>query len=372
MLIPLVDLRAQYQSIKDEVDEAMQRVIQEGDFIMGPELDHLEEEFASFCSVRHAIGVGSGTAALHLALLACGVGPGDEVVTTPHTFIATAEAVTHCGARPVFVDIDPLTYNIDPRRLEEAITSRTRAILPVHLYGQPADMDPILHIARRRGLRVIEDAAQAHGAEYKGRRVGGLGDAGCFSFYPAKNLGAFGDAGMVTTNDPEVAHQVRLLRNHGRVSKYEHLVEGFGHRLDNLQAAVLRVKLRRLFQWNQRRRAIAQRYNQLFPGSGVATPHEPDYARSVYHLYVIRVKDREGLQGRLRARGIETGVHYPIPLHLQPAYRHLNHEKGSFPQAEGAAEEVVSLPMYPEMTEEYIQRVAAEVRAQIRQPLASP
>jgi dTDP-4-amino-4,6-dideoxygalactose transaminase len=301
--------------------------------------------------------VASGTAALHLALLACGVGPGDEVITTPFTFIATTEAISHCGARPVFVDIDAGYYTIAPAKIEAKITPRTKAIIPVHLYGQPADMTPIMEIARAYGLKVIEDAAQAHGAEYRGQRVGSIGDAACFSFYPGKNLGAYGDAGMVTTNDEEIAHQVRLLRDHGRKSKYEHLVEGYGERLDTLQAAILRVKLRHLEDWNEARRERARWYDEMLAGSGLGLPQERPGSRHVYHLYVVRTPQRDGLAAHLKAQGIATGMHYPIPLHVQPAYSHLVSITGDSSMAECAAREVLSLPMFPELTLQEVEEI---------------
>ncbi len=358
MKIPLVDLKAQYTAIKEEIDEAMGRVLNNCNFILGEEVRLFEEEFAAFCRAECAVGIASGTAALHLALRACGVGAGDEVITTPLTFIATAEAISHCGARPVFVDIDPLTYNIDPPRIEAAVNEKTRAILPVHLYGQPANMKPILEIAHRYKLKVIEDAAQAHGASYQGRPVGTLGDAACFSFFPGKNLGAYGDAGAVVTNDPEIADKVRLLRNHGRHDKYEHLIEGYGERLDALQAAVLRVKLRHLPDWTSARQRVARQYTELLSNlDWLITPYCQPLAQHVYHLYVVRVQRREELQHWLKSREIATGVHYPIPLHLQPAYSHLGYVKGDFPEAEQAASEILSLPMYPELASSQIKAI---------------
>jgi len=357
--IPLVDLKAQYLSIKDEIDAAIQRCIDRATFILGPEVAAFEEEFAAFCGVRHAVGVDSGTAALHLALRILGVGPGDEVVTTAYTFIATAEVVSLVGARPVFVDIDPRTYNMDPAKLEEAITPRTRAIIAVHLAGQPADMDPILDVARRHGLPVIEDAAQAHGATYRGRPVGTMGDLACFSFYPGKNLGCYGDGGALVTDRDDYADQARLLRDHGRRSKYEHLVTGYGYRLDALQAAILRAKLPHLREWNERRRAHAAAYAELLRLLGVGLPQELPGARSVYHLYVVRVPARDQVFASMRERGIGVGIHYPIPLHLQPVYRDLGYREGDFPEAERAAREVLSLPMYPELTRAQMERVAA-------------
>lgn len=361
MEIPLVDLKAQYLSIQPEVDEAIHNVLARSDFIQGEEVKLLEREFAEYCGAREAIGVSSGTEALRLALLACGVGEGDEVITTPFTFIATTEAIIHIGARPVFVDIDPVTCNISPDLLEAAITPRTKAVIPVHLYGMPADMDRIMEVARRYGLAVIEDAAQAHGAMYKGRRTGSLADMACFSFYPAKNLGAYGDGGMVVTSDRTKADAVRMLRDHGRKSKYEHLVVGYNSRLDTLQAAILRVKLRRLDRWNARRRAIAAMYRELLENVNVVLPHEDAATEPGYYMFVIRTERRDHLSGVLSAAGIGTGIHYPIPLHLQPALRHLGYGRGDFPQSERAAREVLSLPMYPELFAKQVARVARVV-----------
>jgi dTDP-4-amino-4,6-dideoxygalactose transaminase len=360
-VIPLVDLKAQYAAIKSEIDAAIQRVLSRTNFILGEEVASFEKEFAAFCQADYCVGVGSGTAALHLALLACGVGPGDEVITTPHTFIATTEAISQAGARPVFVDIGPNGYNLDPTRVEAAITPKTKAILPVHLYGQPADMQSILAIAQQHKLKVIEDAAQAHGAEYRSRRVGTWGDVACFSFYPGKNLGAFGDGGAVVTNDVETADKVRLLRNHGRREKYEHLVEGYGERLDAIQAAILRAKLPHLDKWNQRRRDHAKHYCQLLLGLPIILPSELSDTRPVYHLFVVRTSRRDEIQRHLKTRGIEAGIHYPIPLHLQPAYRRLGHREGDFPHTEQVAREVLSLPMYPELSNEQITQVVKAI-----------
>jgi dTDP-4-amino-4,6-dideoxygalactose transaminase len=362
MQIPLVDLKAQYGTIRDEVHAAMQRVLDTTAFIQGPDVREFEKEFAAFCRAGHAIGVASGTDALHLVLKAMNVGAGDEVITTPFTFIATAEAISMCGARPVFVDIDPRTYNIDPAQVEAAITPKTKVLMPVHLYGQPADIDPLLDIAHNHKLRVIEDAAQAHGAEYKARRVGTLADAACFSFYPGKNLGAYGDAGAVVTNDAELADAVRMLRDHGRRDKYEHLIPGYGSRLDTLHAAILRAKLPHLEQWNARRKAIAARYDELLANANVERPHRPDWADPVYHLYVVRVRNRAAVQEALKAEGIATGVHYPIPLHVQPAYKSLGYEQGAFPESEKAASEVLSLPIYPELGDDDVERVAEALK----------
>jgi dTDP-4-amino-4,6-dideoxygalactose transaminase len=360
--IPLVDLKAQYLSIKDEIDAAIQRVVDSTGFIMGPDVRAFEGEFARFCGVRYALGVDSGTAALHLAFLACDIGPGDEVITTPHTFIATIGMLGRVGARPVFVDIDPRTYNMDPARIEAAITERTKAILPVHLYGQPAEMDPILEIADKHGLKVIEDAAQAHGAEYKGRRAGSMGHVAIFSFYPGKNLGAYGDAGAVVTDDGEIAEKVRLLRNHGRRDKYEHLLQGFNYRIDTLQAAILRAKLAHLKEWNEARRRRAAAYRGFLGDLDLVLPYEPEHVRAVYHLFVVRLQERDALLEYLRERGISTGIHYPIPLHLQPACRHLGHKEGDFPITEESARQVLSLPMYPELTQVQIQEVVRAIK----------
>ena len=347
--IPLVDLKAQYASIKPEIDAAVARVLAETSFIMGPEVKAFDEEFAAWIGAPYAIGVSSGTDALHLVLRALGVGAGDEVITSAMSFVATAEAIVMAGATPVFVDIDPRTYNIDPARIAAAITPRTKAIMPVHLYGQPADMDPILEIARARKLAVVEDAAQAHGARYKGRPVGTIGDAGCFSFYPGKNLGAYGDAGAITTTRTDLAEKLRMMRDHGRRSKYEHLIDGYGNRIDALQAAILRVKLRHLTSWTTARRRIAGEYAAALSAAGIESAYVPAWAEPVWHLYVIRVKDREAVQSRLKAAGYESGVHYPIPLHRQPVYHRLGYAPRSLPEAEGAADGVLSLPIYPEM-----------------------
>lgn len=362
MTIPLVDLKAQYTSVKPEIDAAIQRVIDNTSFILGKEVSEFEKNFAAFCRAQFCIGIDSGTAALHLALLLCDVKPGDEVITTTHTFIATAEVISVIGANPVFVDIDPRTYNIDPNKIERAITPRTKAIIPVHLYGQPAEMDAILEIARRHNLRVIEDAAQAHGAEYRGRRAGTMGDIACFSFYPGKNLGAYGDAGAIVTNNAELAERARMLRDHGRRAKYEHLIVGYGYRLDALQAAILGAKLPHLENWNARRRAIADYYTELLTNADVVTPYVPPYITPIYHIYAIRHAQRDELQKHLKARGIETGIHYPIPLHLQPVYANLGYKRGDFPHAEKAAHEVLSLPMYPELTDAQVEMIVQAVK----------
>jgi dTDP-4-amino-4,6-dideoxygalactose transaminase len=362
MQIPLVDLKTQYASIKPEIDAAIQRVVHNTGFILGKEVADFEQAFASYVGARGAVGIASGTAALHFALLACDVGPGDEVITTAHTFIATAEAISHTGARPVFVDIDPQTYNIDPKQVEDAITPRTKAILPVHLYGQPASMESLLDIAQRHNLWLIEDAAQAHGAEYKGQRCGSIGHLACFSFYPGKNLGAYGDAGAVTGNDEALLAKVRKLRDHGRTSKYEHDEIGFGERLDALQAAVLGAKLPHLEGWIEARRAHARLYNELLADCDVVTPYESPEVRHVYHLYVIRTPRRDMMLAHLKSQGIAAGVHYPIPLHWQPAYLKQGYGDVSLPITERVASEVVSLPMYPELSDEQIAYVVQAVK----------
>lgn len=360
--IPLADLKAQYTSIKPEIDAAIQRVLTSANFIQGPEVRTFEDAFARYLGVAEAIGVASGTAALHLALLACGVGPGDEVITTPFTFYATAEAVAQAGAIPVFADILPTTYNLDPDKIEAAITPRTRAIIPVHLYGQPAAMDEILSIARKHHLWVIEDAAQAHGARYRGQLCGGLGDVACFSFYPSKNLGAYGDGGMVTSNNPAISARVRRLRDHGRIGKYEHVELGWAYRLDALQAAILGAKLPHLDAWVAARRTAAGRYNALLADSAVITPIEQPDGRHVYYSYVIRSPRRDELAAYLTRAGIGVVIHYPIPMHLQPVYRAMGLGRGSFPVAEAAADQVLSLPIYPEITPEQQARVADAVK----------
>ena len=360
-MIPFVDLKAQYHSIKPEVDAAIARVLESGQFILGEEVAAFEEEFADYCDVQFGVGVNSGTSALHLALLAAGIGPGDEVITVPLTFVATVAAICYSGARPVFVDVDPFSFNIDVTKIEAAITERTRAIVPVHLYGQPADMAPILDIAQRHRLTVIEDAAQAHGAEYRGKKVGSLGDLACFSFYPSKNLGAYGEGGMVVTNSPEYATALRTLSNHGQDHKHHHGMKGYNYRLEELQAAVLRVKLRHLEEWTGRRRQHAYQYNRLLDGAGIETPEEMPGVRHVYHLYVLRSTQRDALQAHLAARGIGTGIHYPLPVHLQEGYRDLRYKEGDFPVAEACARSLLSLPMYPELTESQIEEIAEVV-----------
>ncbi|MHB0858718.1 MAG: DegT/DnrJ/EryC1/StrS family aminotransferase [Anaerolineae bacterium] len=358
MKVPFVDLKAQYASIRAEVNEAISQVLDNTDFVLGQSTSLFENEFAHYCEAKAAVGVDSGTSALELALRAYRIGSGDEVITAANTFIATALAISYTGATPVFVDVDPVTYNMDPRQLDRAITDRTKAIIPVHLYGQPADMDPIMEIAHHYELVVIEDACQAHGARYKGKRTGSLGHAAAFSFYPSKNLGAFGDGGMVVTNDEEIAASVKMMRNYGQVEKYRHVLRGYNHRLDTLQAAVLRVKLQHLDDWNAARRRHAAWYRQALEGLSTICPTEADYAEAVYHLYVVRVHDRENLSQNLQQQGIACGVHYPIPIHLQEAYRDLGYEAGSFPVTERYARQILSLPMYPELGEAQLAHVA--------------
>jgi dTDP-4-amino-4,6-dideoxygalactose transaminase len=357
-MIPFVDLKAQYRAIKPEIDAAIARVLENSQFILGPEVVAFEKEFAQYTGAAAAVGLNSGTSALHLALLAAGVGPGDEVITVPFTFVATVAAIGYAGAKPVFVDIDPASFTMDVTRIEAAITPRTKAIVPVHLYGQPADMDPIMEIARRHNLIVIEDAAQAHGAEYKGRRVGSIGEMGCFSFYPGKNLGAYGEGGAVVTSNPACERAIRMLRDWGAEKKYVHQLRGYNYRLEGIQGAILRVKLRYLEVWTEARRAHAAEYSRLLHGSGVGVPRTMPYARHVWHVYAVRTQDRAGLQAALQRQEIQSGIHYPIPVHLQPAWADLNYARGDFPHSERAAEEVLSLPMYPELTADQLRAVA--------------
>jgi dTDP-4-amino-4,6-dideoxygalactose transaminase len=362
-MIPFVDLKAQYRSIREEVNAAIQGVLDSAQFTLGSEVAAFEREFADHCGAAHGVGVNTGTSALHLALLAAGVGPGDEVITVPFTFVATASSIHYTGARPVFVDIDPVSFTMDPAALEAAITPRTKAIIPVHLYGQPADMDPIVDVARRHGLVVIEDACQAHGAEYHGRRAGSLGHMGCFSFYPGKNLGAYGEGGMVVTSDPSYARTIRMLRDWGAEEKYHHVIKGYNFRLESLQAAVLRVKLRHLDRWTDMRRAAAACYATVLDSSVLERPHEMPYARHVYHVYAIRTTRRGAWQRALAEAGIQTGIHYPTPVHLLPAFADLGHERGEFPHAERAADQVLSLPMFPELTAAQCEEVGRAIDA---------
>jgi dTDP-4-amino-4,6-dideoxygalactose transaminase len=362
-MIPFLDLQAQYRAIKPEIDRAIQRILDSSQYVLGNEVAEFEREFSAYSGATRGIAVNSGTSALHLALLAAGVGPGDEVVTVPNTFVATVAAICYTNATPVLVDVDPRSFTMSPERLEAAITPRTKAVLPVHLYGQTADMDPILEIARRHGLTVIEDAAQAHGAEYKGRRAGSLGDMACFSFYPGKNLGAYGEGGMVVTDNPHYEHTIRMLRDWGQQRKYEHVLRGYNYRMEGLQGAILRVKLRYLEGWTKQRRAHACRYTELLEGGGIALPAEMPYARHVWHVYAIRSARRQALQADMQEHGIQTGIHYPVPIHLLPAYSDLGYRAGDFPNAEAAANEVLSLPMYPELTDTAIDAICESVLA---------
>jgi dTDP-4-amino-4,6-dideoxygalactose transaminase len=359
--VPFVDLKAQYEPLKAQIQTAWDEALSSMRLFLGPNVQAFEKDFAAYCGVTDAIGVSDGTTALHLALRACGIGQGDEVITVSHTFIATAEAILLAGARPVFVDIDPATYTMDATQIESAITPRTRAILPVHLYGQCADMDPILQIASRHGLFVIEDACQAHGASYKGRKAGSMGTLAAFSFYFSKNLGAYGEGGLVTTNDPTLAQRVRMMRDHGSEKRYYHEILGLNGRLDELQAAVLRVKLPHLNAWNENRRQVASFYNQALSRENLHTPLEAPGNHHVYHLYVIRTVDREGLRARLNERNIGTGIHYPVPIHLQKTFAEFEFARQSLPITEQVVGQILSLPIYPELTQAQAERVVEEV-----------
>jgi dTDP-4-amino-4,6-dideoxygalactose transaminase len=360
--LPFVDLKAQHAAIAAEVEAAIQRVVTNADFILGADVAGFEEEFATYCEAKHCVGLDSGMSALELGMRALGIGPGDEVITPAGSFIASSSAISFTGATPIWVDVDRRTYNIDPELLEAAITKRTKAIMVVHLYGQPADMDRVLEIADRHGLPVIEDACQSHGARYKGRRTGSLGAFGAFSFYPSKNLGAYGDAGALTTNDAGLAEKVRMMRNYGQRAKYDHVFLAWNRRLDTLQAAVLRVKLPHLNAWNESRRKIASLYDELLGGTAVGLPYARPDVEHVYHLYVVQLEGRDHVLSELGTRGIGAGIHYPVPIHLQEAYRERGFGPGSFPVTEAAAKRILSLPMYPEMTEPDVRRVADAVR----------
>lgn len=362
MNVPLIDLKAQYLAIKDEIHIAINRVLNSACYIMGEEVNLFEKEFASFCTAKHCVGVASGTAALHLALIACGIKSGDEVITVPYTFAATVEAISYVGAKPVFVDIEPDTYTMDVNQLEQAITEHTKAIIPVHLYGHPANMSQIMEVAKKYKLKVIEDAAQAHGAMFNGKKVGTFGDVSCFSFYPAKNLGAYGDAGAIVTNSDDLASQVRLFCDHGRTDKYSHKVQGFNYRLDAMQAAILRVKLKYLQKWTEARRERAKYYNKLFLDLPSILPKEKAGCYHVYHLYVIRTPKRDEVRKSLKKEGIDTGIHYPIPIHLQEACNYLGYKAGDFPNAEACANEVISLPIYPELQEKEQNKVVGVIK----------
>jgi dTDP-4-amino-4,6-dideoxygalactose transaminase len=362
-VIPFMDLKAQYHSIKPEIDAAVIDVFESTQFVLGSAVVAFEKSFAAYARSEHAFGVNSGTSALHLALLAADIGRGDEVITTPFTFVATVSAIDYSGAKPVFVDIDPKTYSIDPAKIEAAITPKTKAIMPVHLHGRPADMDPIVEIAKRHKLVVIEDAAQAHGAEYKGRRVGSIGDLGCFSFYPGKNLGAYGEGGAVTTSNAAYARKVRMLRDWGAEKKYHHELKGFNYRMEGVQGAVLGVKMKYIEGWTESRRTHAARYDQLLAGAGYEPPVAPSDMRHVHHVYAVYHAKRDALMAHLTAKGVSTGIHYPIPVHLQPCFAELGHKAGDFPLAEKASAQTLSLPMFPEMTAAQQDEVVAALKS---------
>lgn len=357
MKIPLLDLQAQYHSIKDEIDAAIMEVLESCRFILGDKVKELEEKIAAYSGVKYGIGVANGTDALILSLEALGIGEGDEVITTSFTFFATTESISRVGARPVFVDIDPKTFNLDVNLIKEKITEKTKAIIPVHLFGQPADMDAIMKLAQKYNLKVIEDACQAIGAEYKGKKIGSFGDTACFSFFPSKNLGGAGDGGMVVANDAQVFEKIRLLRQHGSSKKYCHTILGHNSRLDEIQAAMLLVKLKYLDLWNEKRRKNAYLYNELLKGTDVITPYEIEDIKHVYHLYVVRAKNRDSLAEKLKQNGIASGVYYPLPLHLQEVYRDLGYQRGDLPESEKASLETLALPLYPEMSEEKVRKV---------------
>ncbi|CAD7766645.1 MAG: UDP-4-amino-4-deoxy-L-arabinose--oxoglutarate aminotransferase [Candidatus Argoarchaeum ethanivorans] len=363
MQVPFLDLKTQYKELEKEVVPAVTTAMENGAFIGGPQVTGFEEEFAEFCDSKQCVGVNSGTDALRFALMAVGVQPGDEVITVPNTFIATTESISQVGARPVFVDISPDTCNMDPSGVEKAITEKTKAIIPVHLYGQTVDMDPLMESARKNGLAVIEDACQAHGALYKNRKAGSIGSVGCFSFYPGKNLGAYGEGGAAVTHDESIARKMSMIRDHGQSKKYYHDIEGYNGRLDAIQAGILRIKLKRLAGWNQSRRENAKYYDGLLSDlPDVTLVKEAEFAQSVYHLYVILVEDRDGLQKFLDSKGIATGLHYPLPLHLQKAYDHLGYSKGDFPVTEKIADRLLSLPMFPELTKDQIEYVVDAIK----------
>lgn len=361
MAVPFLDVSAQYRALQPEIEKAILDVARSGKYILGERVASLEKQLAAYVDVPHAIGCASGTDALILALRAVGVGPGDEVITTTYSFFATASSIALVGATPVFVDIDPQTYNIDARQVEKKINVRTKAIIPVHLYGQPAEMDPLLDLSRDWGVKIVEDACQSIGAEYKGKRVGSIGDVGCMSFYPTKNLSGMGDGGMLFTRSLELAERLRILREHGAKPRYLHRIIGYNSRLDELQAAVLLVKAKLLEEWTEKRRANARLYNELFGGSPVAAPHDLPYARHVYNQYVARVARRGSLMEHLKSKGIGCAIYYPLPLHLQECFKHLNYKKGDLPVAEKASEETLALPIYPELTQESIAEVARTV-----------
>ena len=363
MKIGMVDIKRQYQNIKDDIDLAVHRVLDSGQFILGPDVATLESEVARYLDIKYTVGVASGTDALHLALLACGVGSGDEVITTPFTFIATCEAINYCGAVPVFVDVDPRTYNVDPKKIEEKITKKTKAIIPVHMYGQASEMESIIETAKKYGLKVIEDVAQAFGGEYRNKKLGTLGDVGCTSFFPSKNLGAYGDGGMVFTHDEDVAKKIKMLRVHGSREKYVHDLIGFNSRLDTLQAAIVRVKLKYIDQWNNMRiKHAEQQYNKLLSGCDIVTPYVESFNKHVYHLYTILVDDRKKCQKFLNSQGIATAIHYPIPIHLQKSFEYLGLSSEDLPVSNEISRKTLSLPMFPELKEEEIDHVVKAVK----------
>jgi dTDP-4-amino-4,6-dideoxygalactose transaminase len=356
-----LDLKTQYHQIKPEIDAAIIRTVESTQFVLGPEVKAFEQRFASYCNVGHCLAVNTGTSALHLAMLAAGIGPGDEVITVSMTFVATTAAVLYSGAKPVFVDADPVTWTMDPALIEAAITPRTKAILPVHLHGLMADMDPIMEIARRHGLIVIEDAAQAHGAEYKGRRAGSIGDFGCFSFYPGKNLGAYGEGGAVVTNRPDLARKVALLRDWGQEAKYNHVVAGYNYRMDGIQGAVLNVKMNYIEAWTEGRRSAAAEYDRLLTKLPFARPQPPAHSRHVYHVYALCLPRRDEALSMMQEAGIGVGIHYPVPVHLQKAYANLGYRAGDFPITEKLAYQFLSLPIYPELRPEHLAEVVTQL-----------
>lgn len=360
-MVPFLDLKAQYRQIKPEVDAAVLRAMESTQYVLGPDVKAFEAEFARYCDVDHCLAVNSGTSALHLALLAAGVGPGDEVITVSMTFVATTAAVLYAGAKPVFVDVDPVTWTMDPALIEAAITPNTKAILPVHLHGLMADMDPIMDIARKHGLMVIEDAAQAHGAEYKGRRAGSIGDLGCFSFYPGKNLGAYGEGGAVVTDDHALARKIALLRDWGQEEKYNHVVAGYNYRMDGIQGAVLNVKMKYIEEWTERRRLVAADYDRELGRLGIARPQPPDHSRHVYHVYALLVPQRDETLSVLQKAGVSFGIHYPMPVHMQKAYAHLGHGAGDFPVTERLARQFLSLPIYAELQPEQVAEIIGQL-----------
>jgi dTDP-4-amino-4,6-dideoxygalactose transaminase len=366
-VVPFLDLKAQYAPLREEMVQAVTEVMDSTTYVLGPKVAAFEEAFAAYVGAKHAIGVNTGTSALHLALICAGVGPGDEVITVPMTFIATSWAISYCGASPVFVDVDAVTYTMDPSQVEKKITPKTKAILPVHLYGQPADLKPLLEIGKRHGIPVIEDCAQSHGAKYYDRNVGTFGKSGCFSFYPGKNLGAYGEGGAIVTNDDAIAARMRALRDHAQEKRYHHQEIGFNYRMDSFQGAVLGIKLRHIEKWSEARSAAAENYKKLLAGLPLQAPVQAPGRRSVWHLYVVLHPQRDRLQKELQARNVHTGLHYPIPLHLQKAYKHLGYQAGDFPVSERVGRECLSLPMFPELTGRQQEAVADALEEALRE-----